>query len=63
MTGNARELCEYEGIKPHTMVPYHSHSASKGVAERAIGVQFGIQKLPQSSVEIGGKSFTANWGG
>ena len=34
--GEMRELCEREGIKLNTTVPYHP--ASNGVAERAIGV-------------------------
>ena len=34
--GEMRELCEREGIKLNTTVPYHP--ASNGVAERSIGV-------------------------
>ena len=34
--GEMRELCEREGIRLNTMVPYHP--ALNGVAERAIGV-------------------------
>ena len=65
MTGNARELCERKGVKPHTTIPNHSHSASKGVAGRAIGVQlesFVAFKIYLKAIqaETGGKSFTAN---
>jgi len=34
--GEMHDICERDGIKLHTMVPYHP--ASNGVAERAIGV-------------------------
>ena len=34
--GEMRELCEQEGIKLHTSVPYHP--VSNGVAERTIGI-------------------------
>ena len=37
--GEMRDLCDWEGIKLHTIVPYHP--ASNGAAERAIGVLTG----------------------
>jgi hypothetical protein len=37
--GEVREICERDGIKLHTTVPYHP--ASNGVAERTIGVLSG----------------------
>jgi len=37
--GEMRDICEQEGIKLHTTVPYHP--ASNGVAERTIGVLTG----------------------